>query len=123
MGGCEVMTEADARTFTAELQPPRVVEVGELLDEEPCVNLDVYRGVFPGRECPRVELDPENVDAATLVQMRLAEDPLTPAFFDAACGDLPREERKKVLLRVLRAAGDDTVQRLTQAARQKTAEG
>lgn len=106
-------TEADAVAFSLALShpgAPRVVEVGDLLEEEPCVNLEAYRSSFPGRECPRVDLEPENEEAATLVQMRLAEDPLAPAYFEAACGGLPPEERKRVLLRVMRAVGDPRVQ-------------
>jgi hypothetical protein len=75
-GGCEVTTDAEAREYSSAMLPPRLVEVGEILEEEPCVNLDLYQKTFPGRECPRVELDVENEEAATLVQMRIGEDPL-----------------------------------------------
>jgi hypothetical protein len=121
-GGCEVTTDAEAREYSSAMLPPRLVEVGEILEEEPCVNLDLYQKTFPGRECPRVELDVENEEAATLVQMRIGEDPLASAYFDIACGDLPREEQERILRRVMRAVGDERVQGLLEMRRKKAIE-
>ena len=117
LGGYEVQTPADAQRYTAALKRDEVpVSVGDFLDEDPCVGeagLAFYREHF-GRECPRVELDPANEEALALFCFVAgdATRALAPAYFDAACGRLAGDERKRILLRVMATRQDVTIQQI-----------
>jgi hypothetical protein len=64
-----------------------------------------------GRPCPRVILEPENVDAAQLVGFLIPEDTrgLAPALYDAIAEDLTAEDRRFLLMRVSGALHDPKV--------------
>jgi len=67
-----------------------------------------------GRECPRVELDPANEEALALFCFVAgdATRALAPAYFDAACGRLAGDERKRILLRVMATRQDVTIKQI-----------
>jgi len=112
MGGCTIESEAEARAFTAAMRAhpaawptpdinPAPVQVGDTLELAPCVGPD-YRQRFK-RECPRVELWPENAQAAELVFAALPEHtrPLLPAYVEALSAELG-DEAGPVVLRAFR---------------------
>jgi len=105
LGGTDAESEADARRLSASLG--RGVEEGEHVEEGPCVpeyHLAAIREQW-GRPCPRVELDPDNVDAATLaffmVQPHLR--PLFDPYYAASLEGDPPEVRRALLIRVSNA--------------------
>jgi len=107
MGGRTITSDAEARDFTAAMRAhPEVwtrvemgpVRVGESLDMEPCVDTVEHEKQY-GRECPRVELWPENRTAAELVFATLPEHTrgLLPAFAEALVAEMGDEARGVVL--------------------------
>lgn len=116
MGGTTVQSDEDARAFAAAvLAHPKVwaeygMEVapqfrrGDELALEPCVDPPWYRRNY-GRECPRVDLWPENGPAAGLVFGALAEAarPLFPAYVEAVVTDMPADAAADTVRRAFAA--------------------
>lgn len=97
LGGRTIETDDEAQAFTLAMRAhPEVwtreesgpIRVGETLEMEPCVAPD-YEAMY-GRECPRVELWPENQPAAELVFAALPEHTrgLLPAYVEAVTAEL-----------------------------------
>ena len=113
LGGHTIETEAEARAFTSAMRAhpaswptpdlnPAPVAVGDTIELEPCVAPADYRKQF-GRDCPRVELLPENGPAAELVFATLPEHTrqLLPAFVEALVAEMG-DEAGPVVLRAFR---------------------
>ena len=99
MGGGVVQTEQAARELSELL--PRTVSKGDELNEPECVakhELGVYEQL--GRPCPRVDLDPENVEAAEAMNLSIRADlrHLAEPYLLAVAED--PEERASLILRV-----------------------
>jgi hypothetical protein len=64
-----------------------------------------------GRTCPRVELDPQNAEAAQLVAVLSSEQtrPIADAWVQANVRDLPGDEPRRILNRVVRALHDPRI--------------
>jgi hypothetical protein len=112
-GGLDVDTEAAAAGASRVVG--RRVEVGERLSEEPCLptkHLASIESEF-GRPCPRVELLPENREAAELVWLAVLEHlrPLFGPAFEALSDDLEPEERRRLVMRVSAVLKSDVVMR------------
>jgi hypothetical protein len=120
LGGVTIESEAQARTFTAAMRAspaswtprdlePAPLRIGETLDLEPCVG-PAYEAQF-GRECPRVELWPENEPAAELVFAVLPEHTraLLPAYVDAITAPLDADAGRAVVVRAMRALHGEAV--------------
>lgn len=119
LGGRTIETEAEARAFTAAMRAhpaawptpelnPAPVRVGDTFELEPCVGPD-YRQRFK-RDCPRVELWPENGPAAELVFAALPEHtrPLLPAYVEALTADMG-DEARAIVVRAFRTLQGDAV--------------
>lgn len=120
LGGVTIETEAQARAYTAAMRAhpsswtprdldPAPLRVGEALELEPCVGPDYERHF--GRECPRVELWPENAAAAELVFGALPEHTrsLLPAYVDALTAEMAPAEARAVVLRAMRTLHGEAV--------------
>jgi hypothetical protein len=112
MGGTGVDTAEQAREYQRLFKRPWIEE-GDFLEEEPCIQRGLLR-VYPeehGRPCPRVELEPRNVEAVTLAGCLMREDsrPLFPMLFERLCDFLPRDEQLQTLQRIHAALQDSQV--------------
>lgn len=120
LGGRTIETDEQARSFTAamrahpEVWTPRDMEpgpirVGETIELEPCVAPD-YAERY-GRDCPRVELWPENEAAASLVFAALPEHTrgLLQAYAEAVTAEMEEIEGRAVVLRAFRALQGEAV--------------
>lgn len=112
LGGRTIETEQEARSFTAAMRAhpeawtprdldPEPIRVGETLEMEPCCAPDYER--WYGRECPRVELWPENRPAADLVFASLPEHTrgMLPAYVEALTSEMG-DEARTVIMRAFR---------------------
>lgn len=112
LGGHTIETEQEARAFTAAMRAhpavwtprdmePDAIRVGETIEIEPCVGPDYAR--HHGRECPRVELWPENSVAARLVFAALPEHTrgMLPAFVEALTSEMDPDEARAAVLRAV----------------------
>jgi len=108
MGGRTIESEAEARSFMAAMnahpaawtrEQSGPIRVGETLEMAPCA-----------RECPRVELWPENRPAADLVFAAMPEHSraLLPAYVDALTAEMG-DAARPVVLRAFRALQSDPV--------------
>lgn len=80
------------------------VVVGERLSLGPCVP-PTWPLATADKPCPRVSLWGENATAAELVMASLPEHtrPLMPGFWRAKLREVPRTERRRVLVRAVNA--------------------
>jgi hypothetical protein len=90
---------------TSRADPP---EVGELLQLEPCVEIPwPDRRASEERPCPRVALDPENVEAMELLRLSVSE--ISRPMAGPLSMALPPRTRRRVILRVHNAIHAPTV--------------
>lgn len=74
------------------------------------MNVEAYRARY-SKDCPRVELEADNAEAAQLLGFLTDERlrPLAPAMFDALCGDFSGEDRVTIMQRAQAALSDPGV--------------
>jgi hypothetical protein len=75
------------------------------------VDVEEWRRPLPGQQCPRVELDPENGEAAQLVMFGIHEmkRPLLPALFETLSEHMEGDEKIVLALRYASAVCDPGV--------------
>ena len=103
MGGTTLTTEAQVRAYSMLLK--QQFALGEHIEEPECLPPQDPRWIAAleaGRECPRVDLDPDNTLPYELLLLAASEHtrPVFGSYFRAACGELSREEQLAVLSRV-----------------------
>lgn len=117
MGGTTVETDEEAEELSALPRlkvKGQVVRAGEFIELPHCLKDDDELAKYParfGRPCPRVELEPENGEAMTLLSMSIREDirHFAQPYFDAAHGNAPVDTRRRLLVRVTRTLTDRAV--------------
>ena len=112
MGGTVVETSEQVETYRRLFKRP-AIEEGDFLEEPPCIQRGLLR-IYPeehGRPCPRVELEPRNVEAMDLAGCLMRDDTrvMFPMLFERLCDFLPRGEQLEVLQRIERALHDAEV--------------
>jgi hypothetical protein len=111
MGGYEVQGAADARVLTALLKPDPDMPIrpGQILEEPPCLpweTLEIIRA-REGRPCPRVELDPDNQLAASVVMLSLREH--TRPLIGPLTSGMSKTERHRTFVRAAAALQSEAV--------------
>jgi hypothetical protein len=113
MGGTAVETNEQAVEYR-RLFKRTSIEEGDYLEEDPCIQRGLLR-IYPeengGRPCPRVELEPRNVEAMDLAGCLMRDDTriMFPMLFERLCDFLPRGEQLEVLQRIHHALQDTDV--------------
>ncbi len=112
MGGTVVETSEQVELYRRLFKRPSIEE-GDFLEEEPCIQRGLLR-IYPeehGRPCPRVELEPRNVEAMDLAGCLMRDDTrvMFPMLFERLCDFLPRGEQLELLLRIHHALQDAEV--------------
>lgn len=71
-------------------------------EQEPCCTEAVRREIERqhGRPCPRILLDPWNVELVNLANMAIADSPLLPMMLEAATAGMDPEETQEAIHRV-----------------------
>jgi hypothetical protein len=113
LGGVTVGDLDDAREYAGSLGRP--VQVGERLEEPPCVGPRELAAIaeHEGRPCPRVVLLAGNDLAANLTSLLLQPHPgLIDALFRASVEGMPAWEQKRIIHRAYAALENPRVVRL-----------
>lgn len=100
MGGVTVETQEQVRIYTEQLKEP--VEIGQHIEQEACVPEEHpmwQQAIAAGRDCPRVDLDPDDVLPYSLLYYQAFEHTREMFWpkFQAAAGHLSPEEQESIL--------------------------
>jgi len=112
-GGVLIQDEAEAKRYASSDLADRHVDPGDLVFLEPCVPIpwpDVRAS--EDRPCPRVELDPINRGAATVVlssALRGAASWLPRLIFDCFYGPMSEQDRAAAASRIAQTLFDPEV--------------
>jgi hypothetical protein len=120
LGGVTVDDLDEAREYAGTLGRP--VQVGERLEEPPCVGAMELAAIeqYEGRPCPRVVLMPGNDLAANLTSLLLQpHSGLMDALFRASTEGMPTWEQKRIIHRAYAALQSPRVTRLLYPERPK----
>lgn len=100
MGGVTVQTSEQVKVYTEMLKEP--VQIGQHIEESACVpetHPQWIAALEAGRDCPRVDLDPDDELPYALLHYQAYEhtrEMFWPKFY-AAAGHLPPEEQEAIL--------------------------
>jgi hypothetical protein len=110
MGGTVIDTSEQVDLYRRLFKRP-LLEEGDFIEEGPCIQrglLRIYPEEHGGQVCPRVELEPRNVEAMDLAGCLMRDDTrvMFPMLFERLCDFLPRGEQLELLQRVHHALQD-----------------
>lgn len=112
MGGVTVETQEQARIYTDQLK--ELVEIGQHVEQDTCVSEDDplwVNAIKAGRDCPRVDLDPDDALPYALLHYQAHEHTREMFWpkFQVAAGHLPADEQESILDRTMAGLTCQTV--------------